>query len=307
MPRYNESSVPDQTGKTIFITGANTGIGYEAARVLAGRGARVLLGCRSAVKARNALERIRARHPDAYVAAVPLDLASLKSIDRAAEIVRGEPHLDALVNNAGVMAPPYTRTEDDFELQFGVNHLGHFALTGHLLDLLAATPGSRIVNVSSKAHVSGRIDFDDPQAERSYHAQQRYASTKAANLVFTFELARRLEAAGIQVAALACHPGVANTQLSRSFSGWSRIFAPLLRPFFNSAAQGALPILMAATAADVTPTSYFGPTRRGETARSAGPAKIADHVRDPEVGRRLWELSAELTRVSYPGRAAPAG
>ena len=165
MSAYSESSVPDQKGRTFFVTGANTGIGYEAARVLAERGARVLLGCRSKEKAEDAMARIRGRKPGADLAWIRLDLTRLKSVEAAAEMVKREHRLDVLVNNAGVMVPPKTRTEDGFELQFGVNHLGHFALTGHLFDLLTATDGARVVNVSSKAHVPGRIDFEDPHSE----------------------------------------------------------------------------------------------------------------------------------------------
>ena len=299
MTAYSEASVPEQTGKTFFVTGANTGIGFEAARVLAARGARVLLGCRSEEKAIAAREAIMAACPEADTAWIPLDLTQLESIAAAAELVRGEPRLDVLVNNAGVMIPPKTLTKDGFELQFGVNHLGHFALTGHLLDFLAQTPGARVVNVSSKAHVTGRIDFEDPHAERSYDPLRRYQMSKAANMYFTFELARRCAAAGIDVTSVACHPGVADTELSRTFPAWFGIVAPLLRPFFNTPAEGALPTLLAATSPDAKPRDYYGPVKRSETARSAGPAAIARHVHDEDVARRLWELSTELTGVSY--------
>lgn len=304
MRQYHETSVPDQSDKTFFITGANTGIGYEAARVLAARGARVLLGCRSEERARGAIDRICSRVDGADVEWIPLDLSSLASVELAAERVAREPRLDGLVNNAGVMIPPKTLTEDGFELQFGVNHLAHFALTGHLLDTLAGTPRSRVVTVSSIAHRRGRIDFDDPHAERSYSPMGRYQTSKAANLVFTFELARRLERAGIDVLAVACHPGIADTELSRTFAAFMRLSMPLFRPFFNSPAQGALPTLMAATKEDVRPTDYFGPIARGETARSAGIARAEPHVRDEEIGRRLWDLSVELTGVDYLDEAS---
>lgn len=297
MRRYVETSVPDQNGKTFFVTGANTGIGYEAARVLAARGARVLLGCRSQERAEKALERIRRRVEDAEVEWIPIDLASLASVQQAAEQVAREPRLDGLINNAGVMVPPKTLTEDGFELQFGVNHLAHFALTGLLLDTLAATPDSRIVTVSSLAHRSGFIDFDDPHAERGYRAITRYQMSKAANLYFTFELARRLERAGLEVTAVACHPGIADTELARTVPAALRLWLPVFRPWFNSPAEGALPTLMAATMEGALPTDYFGPIARGETARSAGPARVSSHVRDEQVGRRLWELSVELTGV----------
>ncbi len=299
MSDYSEASVPTQQGKTVFVTGANTGIGYEAARVLAGKGARVLLGCRSEAKAQGAIDRIRALHPSADLAWIPLELTRLSSVEDAAEAVKQEPRLDVLVNNAGVMIPPKTLTEEGFELQFGVNHLAHFALTGRLLERLGATPGSRVVNVSSLAHVQGRIDFDDPHAENSYSPFGRYCTSKAANLLFTFELARRLSTHGFDVTSVACHPGLADTELSRTFPSWFLVFAPLLRPFFNTPAEGALPTLLAATGPAVKPTDYFGPTGLGERAGGAAPATIAGHVRNEDVGRRLWELSTKLTGVSY--------
>jgi len=299
MSDYSELSVPDQSGKTIFITGANTGIGYEAARALAGRGARVLLGCRSEEKAKGAIDRIRAIHANADVAWIPLDLTDLESVEAAARIVREEPRLDVLVNNAGVMVPPKTLTKDGFELQLGVNHLGHFALTGHLLDLLSATRSARVVSVSSLAHLNGRIDFDDPHAARSYHARKRYGTSKVANLLFTFELARRLAAHSLDVTALACHPGIADTELSRTFPAWFGMVGLIIRPLFNTAAEGALPTLLAATKPDAEPTDYFGPVRRGETARSAGPARVSRYARDEDVARRFWESSSEWTGVSY--------
>jgi NAD(P)-dependent dehydrogenase (short-subunit alcohol dehydrogenase family) len=299
MSTYDESSVPEQHGKTVFVTGANTGIGFEAARVLAERGARVLLGCRSEDKARRAMDRIRRRRASADVSWIPLDLTSLKSVESAAQAVKAEPRLDVLVNNAGVMIPPKTLTEDGFELQFGVNHLGHFALTGHLLDLLAATPGARVVNVSSGAHRLGRIDFDDPHAAESYSPMRRYQMSKAANIYFTFELARRCEARGLDITSLACHPGVADTELSRTFPAWFWIIAPIIRPLFNTPAEGALPTLLAATSPDVKPTDYYGPVKRWETARSAGRAVIADHVRDEAVASKLWDMSMQWTGVSY--------
>ena len=299
MSDYSEASVPTQRGKTFFVTGANTGIGFEATRVLAARGARVLLGCRSEEKASAAVEKIRRSHPDADLVWTPLDLTSLKSVEEAAARVDREPRLDGLVNNAGVMIPPKTLTQDGFELQFGVNHLGHFALTGRLLDRLAATPGARVVNVSSAAHHGGRIDFDDPHAEKSYNPSRRYSMSKAANLYFTLELATRLATRGIDVTAVGCHPGIADTELSRTFPAWLAVIGPLTRRLFNTPAEGALPTLLATTSASVKPGDYYGPTRRWEMARSAGPARIAKHVRDEEVAQRLWDLSTRLTGVVY--------
>ena len=302
MANYSAADVPDQTGRVIVITGANTGIGFEAARVLASRGGRVLLGCRSEPKANEAMDRIRALHPAAQVEWLALDLASLASVRSAAEQLQQEPFLDLLINNAGVMVPPRSLTEDGFELQFGVNHLGHFALTGLLLDKLARRPGARIVNVSSLAHVGGRIDFDDINAEKGYLRQSRYQMSKLANMLFTLELQRRLAASGAACLAVACHPGIADTELARYMSPWIMVLVPLLRPFFNTPAEGALPTLQAATDQGVRGGDYYGPTQRGETARSSGKARIAIGGRDAKAAARLWVLSETLTGVTMaPG------
>lgn len=297
--RFTENAISDQTGTTVFITGANTGIGFEAARVLASKGARVLLGCRSETKANEAMARITALCSNADVKWVPLDLTNLDSVNAAAKIVNQEPRLDTLINNAGVMIPPKTLTRDGFELQFGVNHLGHFALTGHLLEKLQATTGSRVVNVSSLAHVQGRIDFDDPNAENNYNAMSRYRTSKVANMYFTFEMSKRCEQQGISILNVACHPGIANTELSRYLPKWFWLLAPLIRPLMNSPAEGALPTLMAATQPGINPKDYFGPTKRGETARSASIGKIASHVFDESIAEKLWDMSQRMTGVSY--------
>ena len=299
MSPYSESSVPKQDGKTFFITGANTGLGFEASRVLAARGARVLMGCRSEDKAGAAIEQIRATSAAADLEWVPLDLTNLASVQEAAEKVATESRLDVLVNNAGVMIPPLTRTDDGFELQFGVNHLAHFALTGHLFDRLTATPGARVVTVTSLANREGEIDFEDPNAQQSYDPMSRYRMSKAANLHFTLELARRCEARGLGVTSVACHPGIADTELSRTFPSWFQLLSPVVRMFFNSPEEGALPTLLSATAPEVEGGSYYGPTKRRETARSAGAAEIVESFREESTARRLWDLSAELTGVSY--------
>lgn len=294
---YSEASVPDQSGKTILITGANTGIGYEAARVLAGRGARVLLGCRSDQRARDARQRILALHPKAEVETLALDLGSLESVRRAAAEVLGESRLDVLINNAGIMIPPREETADGFESQFGVNHLGHFALTGLLLPKLLATPAARIVTVSSGAHKWGKIEFDDVHAKKSYSRQGRYGMSKLANLLFTNELQRRLAARDADTLAVACHPGVSDTELSRYFPAWVTLFAPLLRAFSQPPPQGALPTLRAATDPAVRGGEYYGPSQRFEM---VGPPILVEGnsaSRNPELARRLWDLSIELTGV----------
>jgi NAD(P)-dependent dehydrogenase (short-subunit alcohol dehydrogenase family) len=296
---FNEATVPDQSGRTVLVTGANTGIGYEAARVLAGRGARVLLGCRSTAKARDARERICVLHPKAQVELLSLDLGNLQSVREAADEVLQEARLDLLINNAGIMVPPREETADGFESQFGVNHLGHFALTGLLLDKLLVTPGSRVVNVSSGAHKWGKIEFDDVNAIRSYNRQTRYGMSKLANLLFTFELRRRLAAAGAKTIAVACHPGVSETELSRNMPAWMKLLAPLFRVLSHPPPQGALPTLRAATDPQVRGGQYYGPA--GLFEMSGPPVLVEGNAasQDAQVARRLWDLSVEMTGVEF--------
>lgn len=303
---FTDRDVPDQAGRTFLVTGANSGIGFEAAAVLARSGARVLLGCRDEGRAAAAAAQIRERTPGADLGIVLLDQASLASVEAAAAQVREEePRLDVLVNNAGVMAPPLTRTEDGFELQFGVNHLATFALTAHLLPLLRGREGSRVVTTSSIAHRTGRLFLDDPHAEGDYDAFERYRQSKLANLLFALELDRRLRSAGETTISVACHPGLATTNLVEDSAPWARWLLPVVRPLlhlrWNSPAQGAWPTLMAATDPDVEGGEYLGPTRRGETAGPAGRAYAVTTARDEDLARQLWELSVELTGVEPLG------
>ena len=297
---FTDRDVPDQTGRTFLVTGANTGIGYEAARVLAAHGARVLFGCRDETRARAAMTAIAGETPDADLDFVALDQADLASVRAAAERVAAEPRLDVLVNNAGIMHVPKGQTRDGFERHFGVNHLGTFALTALLLEKLAEQPDSRVVTTSSVAHLFSRMDFDDLNAERRYQRDARYGQSKLANLLFVFELDRRLRAASSPTISVGCHPGIAATELTRHFGGWYRPFAPLVSRVFNDQAEGAWPTLMAATAPDLKGGDYVGPTRRFETAGPAGPAFANSISQDPETGRRLWEVSIEMTGVD-PG------
>ena len=296
---FSESSVPDQSGRTVFITGANTGIGFEAARVLAGNGARVLLGCRSAEKAAAARDRIQTVHPKALVDLLSIDLGSLDSIREAAAEVAKQEKLDLLINNAGIMIPPREETSDGFESQFGVNHLGHFALTGLLLPTLLENSGARLVTVSSGAHKFGKIDFDDLNATRSYSRQGRYGMSKLANLLFTHELQRRLAAAGANVIAVACHPGASDTELSRHFPMWIMALRPLLQVFTQSPAAGALPTLRAATSLDVKGGEYYGPAGRFEMAGAPVLVPASGRSRDSGLARRLWDVSLEMTGVDF--------
>jgi NAD(P)-dependent dehydrogenase (short-subunit alcohol dehydrogenase family) len=298
---WTEADVPDQSGRTAVITGGNSGIGFEAARVLARRGARLFLGCRDQGKAHDAVARIRARAPGADVRVVPLDLASLRSVRAAAAQIRSDGEgIDLLINNAGVMMPPYGVTADGLELQFGINHLGHFALTGLLLDRLAGRPGARVVTVSSNSHREGRINFDDLQSQRGYRRIAGYGQSKLANLMFTYELQRRLAAAGSPAIAAAAHPGLTRTDLARYLSRVMTAYYVLVeRPLAQSAAMGALGTLRAATDPAVRGGDYYGPVRwRGERGH---PQRIASSERSHDEGaqRRLWQESERLTGVRY--------
>ncbi len=296
---WTEASIPDQTGKTVFITGANTGIGFEAARALAEHGARVLIGCRNLDKANAAADRIRSTAPNGDVVVVPLDLSDLSSVRAAAATVSTEARLDALINNAGVMALPKGTTADGFEMQFGTNHLGHFALTGLLIDQLNATPAARVVSVSSQGHRMGRVDFDDLNAAHRYHRWLRYGMTKVCNLLFIYELQRRLDATKASTIAVACHPGGSNTELARDAGTLMRLSQPVANLVMQSAAMGALPTLRAATDLAVMGGEYYGPD--GFSQSRGHPIKVHSnaysHRRDVAV--RLWLESEQLTDVSY--------
>jgi len=301
---WTEALIPDQTGRVVLITGANSGIGLEAARMLAERGAQVVLACRTRAKADAARHSILADAPAAEVSLVDLDLSSLASVAEAAVDFGGRfGRLDLLVNNAGVMATPYQRTVDGFELQFATNHLGHVALTAHLLPVLLATATSRVVNVSSLAHKMGRIDFEDLQSERRYRAWRAYGQSKLANLLFTFELQRRLDAAGADTIAVAAHPGISDTNLAGSTGGVAgRLMAlthPLAQVFSQNAHAGALPTVRAATDPAVRGGEYYGPDGFLEQRGTPRPVEANGSARDPAVARRLWEVSVELTGVPF--------
>ena len=303
---FTATGVLDQSGKTFFITGANTGIGFEAAKVFAGEGGRVLLGCRNPVKGEDALARIADAHPGADIALVRTDLSDLASVRAAADVVAQEPRLDVLVNNAGVMWNPKTITSDGFESQFGINHLGHFALTGLLLPLLEATPNSRSVTVSSGGHRQGNGDlfWDEINADQEYHPRKRYYASKLANLLFTYELDRRLRAKDSSTITVAAHPGGSDTELGRYATGASgvtmRAMMPLIRPFMNTAEQGAWPTELAATAPGVEGGQYFGPGGRMEMTGPARQVDSSDESKDEAKAERLWDLSIEMTGVD-PG------
>jgi NAD(P)-dependent dehydrogenase (short-subunit alcohol dehydrogenase family) len=304
--RWTEADVPVQRGRTAVITGANTGLGFETARVLAARGAQVVLACRNPGQAKEAAARILSSDPDpappADVQAVRLDLASLASVREAAEEI-GSAYgpVDLLINNAGVMMTPYRRTDDGFELQLGVNHLGHFALTGLLLGRMLGQAGSRVVTVSSNGHKSGQIDFDDLQSQRRYRRMAAYYQSKLANLMFTYELQRRLADAQAQTQALAAHPGKARTELTRYLPGWMRLEDLVIeQPLGQSAAMGALATLRAAADPAARGGEYYGPGGRGELKGYPRLVASTERARDVEAQQRLWQESERLTGVSYP-------
>jgi NAD(P)-dependent dehydrogenase (short-subunit alcohol dehydrogenase family) len=296
---FTAADVPDQTGKCIIVTGANTGIGLEAARVLAAKGARVLMACRSKDKAEAAMADIRRATPRADLAFLPLDQADLASVRRAADLAAQEPRIDVLLNNAGVMMPLLERTAQGFEPQFGINHLGTFALTALLLPKLAQTPGSRVVVTASLAHKNASLPLDDITAEKGYNRGTRYSESKLSNMLFFAELDRRLRAAGSPVTAVGCHPGVAQTELMRHF-GPMKILAPLFGLFLNSAAQGAWPALQAATDPGIEPGGYYGPQKMNGAKGPSGKAERSVRAADPELARKLWDISVQATGID-PG------
>lgn len=297
---FTAANVPDQAGRCILVTGANTGIGFEAARALAKKGARVLLGCRDKAKGEEAIARIRAEMPSADLAFLPLDLADLDSVRAAAAQAAAEPRLDCVLNNAGVMFPPLGHTKQGFELQFGINHLGGYALSVLLLPKLAGTPGGRVVATASLAHLRGNIAWDDLDARKKYDRAQRYSDSKLANMLFVAELDRKLRAAGMPVSALGCHPGVAATELMRH-AGPFRVVTPLFGLLLNTAEQGAWPALQAACDPAAQGGDYYGPQGWREMRGESGKAARSKAAADPELAARLWRVSAELTGIDFPG------
>lgn len=297
--------MPAQNGRTAVVTGANAGVGLETAAALAGAGARTILACRDRARADAAAQQIRSRHPRADVEVLELDLGDLVSIRQAAAEAHDRfERVDALVNNAGVMTPPLTRTTDGFELQLGVNHLGHFALTGLLLDLIPDSADSRIVTVSSSAHDNGEMDWDDLNWERSYRRSPAYGRSKLANLLFAYELARRLEWAGSSIVSVAVHPGVCFTELNRHTPGYRLpplriIYDAVSRRVTQTAEAGALGSLRAATEAGVVPGTYYSPD--GRNGRQGHPIVIESNAASHNLddARRLWDISEDLTGVHW--------
>lgn len=301
---WTDRNIPDLTGRTVIVTGASAGLGAEATRLLARRGAKVTLAVRTVAKGERVASEIRQTLPDADLEVRELDLASLASIRAFAKVFNDEVgRVDVLLNNAGVMAPPRSETVDGFELQIGTNHLGHFALTGLLQEsLLAAPDGGRVVNVASIAALSGKLDLDDLMGEKSYSRVAAYNQSKLANLLFTLEHQRRAIAAGLATTVVAAHPGLASTDLVGSVK-----LPALLDPIAQAvtklvaapADQAALPLVLAATQ-DVPAGSYWGPTGFREMRGAPGPAQLPGRARKEDDAAALWQRSEELTGVSWP-------
>lgn len=302
---WGESDIPDQTGKVVFISGANIGLGYEAARMLSGRGARVLMACRDAAKAADAIKSIQRLHPGAKLDFVPLDLADLNQVVTVPEKVRalGVGAIDVLLNNAGVMMPPKRlETKQGFEIEFGVNHLGHFALTRGLYGMLA--PDARIVTVASLADRRGDINWDDLQWERSYNPSAAYGQSKTANLLFTLALTEKLRAVQSGKRAVAAHPGIAMTNLATSstLGSWLWLVKPLVAlgigPKVQKPAMGALPEVYGAVG-EIEAGAYYGPSERVYGPPVRAESHKAPHSSNLEAANRLWTLSEQLTGGAF--------
>ena len=296
--KWNTENILSQKGRIVIVTGSSSGIGYETVRVLANKQASVIIAVRNLEKGNKALAEIIQQNKDADVRVMELDLANLASVNNFAEnFQKNYSRLDLLINNAGVMIPPYSKTTDGFELQFGTNHLGHFALTGQLLKLLISTKASRIVNVSSGAHNFGKLDFDDLNWEKRNYAQwTAYGDSKLANLYFTYELDRKLKEQGINTVVTASHPGWTATELQRTAGDVMKYLNGI---FAQDITMGALPTLRAAIEEGLKGAEYFGPN--GFMEISGYPVKVESNQlsKDRAIAQKLWVVSEQLTGVKF--------
>lgn len=296
---WTKDKIKDQTGKIIIITGANTGIGYETALALYEKGAHVILACRSQKNAENAITRIKQHKGNGLLEAGILDLSDLTSVKRFAEtFIQKHQQLDVLTNNAGVAVPPASLTTEGYELQFGVNFLGHFALTGYLYPLLNATPGARVITLSSMGYLAGEIDFDNLKSEISYNPLREYRRSKLANILFSVELHRRINAAGDKILSVATQPGANNTELVRHMSEevvaeGIKLIGGYMEPW-----QGALSSLYAITSPDVAGGDFYEP----DSGYKGYPVKSTIELKamDEDLARKLWQMAQQATGIQYP-------
>jgi NAD(P)-dependent dehydrogenase (short-subunit alcohol dehydrogenase family) len=296
--KWDSENISDQKGKVVIVTGSSSGLGYETAKVLANKNATVIVAVRNEVKGNAAVEKIKVDNPIADIQVMLVDLSNLESVHKFSENFKKKfKKLDLLINNAGVMNPPYTKTKDGFELQFGTNHLGHFALTGLLIELIKKTPNSRIVNVSSTSHKIGKLNFDDLNWEtRRYNTFRSYGDSKLANLYFTKELQKRLDSQSTGVIVASAHPGGTATELARH-----SLFFRILSSFVQNSKMGALPTLYAAVAPDVQGNDYIGPGGFQEIAGYPRKVESTKRAKRDDVAENLWDVSEEMTGVHYLG------
>lgn len=300
--KWTTKDIPHLAGKMAIITGANSGIGLEAARELARKEAHIIMACRDIENAKAAKNEIMSEIPQSKPEIIPIDLADLNSVRQFADTFKSKySNLDVLINNAGLMMAPYGKTKDDFEQQFGINHLGHFALTGLLMDPILQTPHARIINVSSNAHHVGHMDFDNLMYEggKGYSPTRAYGRSKLANLLFTYELERRFEAAGSKTIAAAAHPGYTHTHLTRYLEKkwYFRLFSPLANLIAQKAEMGALPIIRAAVDKGVIGGQYYGPGGLMEQRGYPVVVKSSQASYNEDTAQKLWEISEQLTNV----------
>ncbi len=300
MEPFSLERISSQKGGVAIVTGANTGLGFETARALAAKEMKVIMACKSRERAQKAKQVILEKVPAADLEIIFIDLSSLASVRNFAEqFLARYNRLDLLVNNAGIMVPPYSKTEDGFESQMGVNYFGHFLLTGLLLETITKTPGSRIVSLSSIAHKKGYINFNDLHWDKKYSAMAAYRQSKLACLIYSYELQRRMENAGLKTLSVAAHPGVSITDLVRHIPKWLNILFPLVSLFTHSPDKGAMPTLYAALGEDVKGGEYFGPQGRSEWTGEPGRVSSTPLSHDRELAKQLWTVSEELTGIRY--------
>ncbi len=301
MSKWNLANIPHQKGKIAIVTGANTGLGYQTALALAGKGITVILACRNMQKAEDAKNRILSKYADAQVECREIDLSKLKSVRAFAwNFLKSYNHLDVLINNAGILMPPFSLTEDGFESQMAANYFGHFLLTNLLLDTLTNTPGSRIISLSSLAHKRGSINFDDLQFEKKYSAFKAYAQSKLSCLIFAIELQRRLHDAQQPTISLAAHPGISDTEIMRFLPKFMVLSLPLIRPLFlHKPDKGALPTLRAALDTEAKGGAYYGPGNLNEFKGPPVIVKARRKAYNKDLAKQLWSISEKLTNCNY--------